>query len=184
MAGPTHGTLTLSANGSFVYTPNTNFTGTDSFTYEDLQGSTTSNVATVSITVNPKTFTVTNTNDSGPGSLRQAILNANQATSAAADTIRFKIPGTGPFIIIPQHPLPAVTHATVIDGYSQPGATSNTLQKGDDAVLEIQLSGLNAPGPDGLLITGGGSTVGAWIFTDSSTGFTSGAAARMWSPAT
>ena len=34
-------------------------------------------------------FTVTNTNDSGPGSLRQAILDAN--ASAGADTITFAI---------------------------------------------------------------------------------------------
>jgi len=39
------------------------------------------------------TFTVTNTNDSGAGSLRQAILDANAA--AGADTIAFNVSGTG-----------------------------------------------------------------------------------------
>lgn len=38
----------------------------------------------------PATFTVTSTNDSGPGSLRQAIMDANAATTA--DTILFKLP--------------------------------------------------------------------------------------------
>ena len=91
-------TLTLDLDGSFTYTPDKNFVGTDTFTYEDVQGSTVSNVATVTIDVNPKVYTVTNTNDSGPGSLRQAILDANLATSAPPDTILFDIPGTGPFI--------------------------------------------------------------------------------------
>jgi hypothetical protein len=45
------------------------------------------------------TFTVTNTNDSGTGSLRQAILDAN--SSGDADTIEFAIPGDGPFTIAP-----------------------------------------------------------------------------------
>ncbi|MFN2384920.1 MAG: hypothetical protein ABR576_01300 [Thermoanaerobaculia bacterium] len=40
------------------------------------------------------TFTVTNANDSGPGSLRQAILDANPA--GGSDSIAFQIPGPGP----------------------------------------------------------------------------------------
>ncbi|HEY3026191.1 MAG TPA: hypothetical protein VGJ55_08585, partial [Pyrinomonadaceae bacterium] len=39
-------------------------------------------------------FTVTNTNDSGAGSLREAILNAN--AQAGLDTINFNIPGSDP----------------------------------------------------------------------------------------
>ena len=52
VAGPSHGTLTLNANGSFTYTPNANYNGTDSFTYRANDGSAHSNVATVTITVN------------------------------------------------------------------------------------------------------------------------------------
>lgn len=48
---PAHGTVTLSANGAFVYTPNANFSGSDSFTYQASDGSSTSNVATVNLTV-------------------------------------------------------------------------------------------------------------------------------------
>jgi VCBS repeat-containing protein len=47
-----HGTLTLNADGSFTYTPATNYNGPDSFTYKANDGSLDSNVATVSITVN------------------------------------------------------------------------------------------------------------------------------------
>ncbi|HVK08484.1 MAG TPA: Ig-like domain-containing protein, partial [Gemmataceae bacterium] len=52
-AGPANGSLTLNANGSFTYTPNANFNGTDSFTYRASDGSLTSNLATVTITVSP-----------------------------------------------------------------------------------------------------------------------------------
>ena len=50
--GPSHGSLTLNANGSFSYTPKAGFSGTDSFTYYDTNGLAISNVATVTITVN------------------------------------------------------------------------------------------------------------------------------------
>jgi VCBS repeat-containing protein len=53
VAGPTNGTLTLNADGSFSYTPNANFNGVDSFTYTANDGSGTSAVATVNITVKP-----------------------------------------------------------------------------------------------------------------------------------
>jgi hypothetical protein len=50
--GPTNGSLTLNANGSFTYTPAANYNGPDSFTYKANDGTTDSNVATVSLTVN------------------------------------------------------------------------------------------------------------------------------------
>ena len=46
-SGPSHGTLTLNANGSFTYTPAANFNGSDSFTYRASDGTLTSNLATV-----------------------------------------------------------------------------------------------------------------------------------------
>src|SRR5262249_48639928 len=53
LAGPSHGQLTLSPNGSFTYQPGTNFNGADSFTYQATDGVTNSALATVTITVNP-----------------------------------------------------------------------------------------------------------------------------------
>jgi len=51
VSNPSHGTLTLSADGSFVYTPTPLFFGSDSFTYKAFDGQAVSNVATVSLTV-------------------------------------------------------------------------------------------------------------------------------------
>src|SRR5207249_1308904 len=53
VSGPSHGTLTLNADGSLVYMPALNFNGTDSFTYKASDGQAQSGVATVTITVTP-----------------------------------------------------------------------------------------------------------------------------------
>ena len=78
------------------------------------------------------TFAVTNVNDSGAGSLRQAILSAN-ASANVLDTITFNIGGVGPFTITPLTDLPTVIDPVVIDGYTQPGASANTLVNWDVA---------------------------------------------------
>ncbi len=48
-----HGTLTLNADGSFTYTPNEFFNGTDSFTYKAKDAALESEMAVVTITVTP-----------------------------------------------------------------------------------------------------------------------------------
>lgn len=48
---PSNGSLTLAPSGAVIYTPTTNFTGTDSFTYHAFDGLDDSNVATVLIDV-------------------------------------------------------------------------------------------------------------------------------------
>ncbi|KQP44266.1 DUF4347 domain-containing protein [Pseudorhodoferax sp. Leaf274] len=60
------------------------------------------------------TYTVTSTADSGAGSLRQAILDANN--TPGADTIGFAIAGTGVHTIALASALPAITRPVVIDG--------------------------------------------------------------------
>jgi uncharacterized repeat protein (TIGR03803 family)/VCBS repeat-containing protein len=59
VTAPSHGRLTLSANGAFTYTPAAAYKGPDSFTYKANDGTADSNVATVSITVTPATATLT-----------------------------------------------------------------------------------------------------------------------------
>ena len=52
VTGPTNGSASVNADGSFTYTPNANFNGSDTFTYKANDGSLDSAVATVTITVN------------------------------------------------------------------------------------------------------------------------------------
>jgi hypothetical protein len=65
------------------------------------------------------TFVVTTAADAGPGSLRQAILDAN--ATAGADAIRFAIPGGGVHRITPATALPAITDTLALDAATQPG---------------------------------------------------------------
>ncbi len=109
------------------------------------------------------TFTVANTNDSGLGSLRMAISDANTHANIDADTpdiIAFAIPGAGVHTIAPVSVLPAITDPVVIDGYTQSGASANTLSVGNNATLLIELNGQSVTGTAiGLDLDAGKSTV-------------------------
>jgi len=87
------------------------------------------------------TFSVTTAADTGAGSMRQAILDAN--ANPGADTIHFAIPGSGVQTIALGSSLPTISEALIIDGYSQPGASANTNgpDEGSNAVIRIELDG-------------------------------------------
>ncbi len=95
------------------------------------------------------TYTVSSTNDSGIGSLRQAILNANG--NSGSNTIVFDISGAGPFAIRPASVLPTITNVVVIDGTTEPNYAGNPL-------IEINGSNIGANN-DGLMVTAGGSMI-------------------------
>jgi len=107
------------------------------------------------------TFTVTTTADSGAGSLRQAILDAN--TNPGSDTIAFSITGSGVHTIQPAAPLPMITGPVTIDGYTQPGSSpnSNGPGLGDNSIHLIEIDGTN---------TGGGIFSAAFDFRSGSDG--------------
>ncbi len=87
-------------------------------------------------------LTVTNSNDSGPGSLRQALIDAN--ASPNLNRIRFSIGSTcGPRVITLNSLLPTIAHPLVIEGYSQPGASPNTAILGNNAVICVIINGNN-----------------------------------------
>jgi CSLREA domain-containing protein len=109
------------------------------------------------------TLTVNNTADPGDGdcnldggcTLREAINEANHTT---ADTIRFDIPGGGVKTISPATPLPDISDPVTIDGYTQPGASPNTLTNGSNAVLRIEINGEGLQNP-GLYIEDSDSVI-------------------------
>jgi hypothetical protein len=93
--------------------------------------------------------------------LRAAIEESND--TPGADTIKFDIGGTTSVkTISPNSPLPVITDTVTINGYSQPGASTNTRATGNNAVLKIQLNGTNAgtgPNANGLVIQADDSTI-------------------------
>jgi VCBS repeat-containing protein len=58
VTGPANGVLVLNADGSFSYTPNEGFIGSDTFTYQANDGLGLGNVATVTLTVTPEGTTL------------------------------------------------------------------------------------------------------------------------------
>jgi titin len=125
------------------------------------------------------TLSITNTADSGAGSLRQAMLDATNGL----DEIIFQIPGTGVQTIVLLSALPAITHPVVIDGTTQPGYAGTPLIEingaGGDGYAGLRLQTANSTikglainrfATQGLLIQGAGSNLvqGNFIGTDPS----------------
>ena len=115
------------------------------------------NVASFTTTVNaaPITFVVSNTNDSGAGSLRQAITDSN-LNAGVTNTINFLISGGGVVRTINlQSALPSITVPVMLDGWTQGGA-------GYTGPPLIELNGALAfPAANGINLNAGssGSTV-------------------------
>ncbi|MBN3032581.1 MAG: right-handed parallel beta-helix repeat-containing protein, partial [Candidatus Saganbacteria bacterium] len=148
--------------------------GNWSFSYSFTQGATVTATATdtlgdtsqFSVGADLGGTVVTNTNDSGWGSLRQAILNANAI--AGSHTIAFNIPNTDPgytteagvsfWKIQPTSALPGVTRdATVIDGTTQTANQGNTNPDGPEIVIfgdEEEYRGLTINGAQACTIEG------------------------------
>jgi len=107
------------------------------------------------------TFTVTNTNDGGAGSLRAAAAAAALVNSAAHDSIiAFDIPGPGVHTI--QLTGSIVLKDVTVDGYTQPGSRANTLAVGSNAILNIEIDGSLA-GAGAVGFTNQGTLQGAGI---------------------
>ncbi len=106
----------------------------------------------------PATFVVTNTNDSGAGSLRQAIEDANgNGNPSDMDVIEFNIAGSGVHRITPDSELPAVSEMVTIDGYSQPGASPNTAVSPlpFNAVIRVEVDGSGLDNEQGFIFING-----------------------------
>ncbi len=88
------------------------------------------------------TITVTSAADSGVGTLRQALLDANQTPDLTR--VHFNIPGACPRVINLQTLLPELSTNVRIDGYTQPGASRNTLFAANNANICIVLHNANS----------------------------------------
>jgi CSLREA domain-containing protein len=127
--------------------------------------------AGVVITVTSAADTAAN---DGVCTLREAITSANTNTASGGaagecvagavslDLIEFNVTGgcAVPCTITPGTALPSITAPVIVNGYSQPGASANTLAVGNDAVLKIEINGTTAGGVGLTLAAGsGGSTI-------------------------
>jgi len=98
----------------------------------------------------------------GECTLRAAITQANATANGPGgpDVIAFNIPGAGVHTIaVGSVTLPTISQPVIIDGYTQPGASANTLTTGNNAVLRIELNGAGAGSAIGLTVTATNSTI-------------------------
>ncbi|WP_338015317.1 beta strand repeat-containing protein [Altererythrobacter sp. C41] len=84
VTGPANGTLTLNPDGSFVYTPDANYSGTDSFTYRANDGTDSGTPVTVNLTVNSVNDAPVANDDSGTAS-EDSALTVSAATGLLAN---------------------------------------------------------------------------------------------------
>lgn len=87
------------------------------------------------------TYIVSDKSDSGAGSLRQAITDAND--NPGRDIITFNITGATPYNIVLASALPIVTEAVFIDGTTQPGYVDDPL---------VGVTGINAGNVNGFTL--------------------------------
>ena len=110
------------------------------------------------------TYTVINTNDSGAGSLRQAIIDAN--ANAGSDTIDFTVGGVGPHIINLLSALPTITDTVIIDATTQSGYAVGS------PVIILDGTGAGAEA-NGFVLQANNSTIAGFRIQDFVSGTTS-----------
>ena len=168
------GALTKAGAGTLTLTGTNNYGGGTSVNAGTLlvTGTLGSGAVTIapSATLNDQAI---NTNDTGLGSLRQAMLNAKAASGAGVNLITFNITGSGVHVISPHTSLPTLSSAVLLDGTSQPGYSGTPLIELDGVSAGAGVNGLNLAASsiivqgleinqflgDGITVTVGGDTV-------------------------
>src|SRR5256712_77559 len=160
VAGPSHGTLALNANGSFSYTPAANFNDTDSFTYKANGGTADSNVATVTITVtavnDAPSFTKgadqTVLEDAGPQTVSgwATAISAGPADESG-QTLNFIVTTTNTALFSAQPAVSATGTLTFTPAAGATGAATVTVQLHDNG--GVANGGVDTSAPQTLTIT-------------------------------
>ncbi len=133
VAGPSDATLTLNADGSFDYDPDTDFHGTDSFTYDASDGGLT-DTATVTITVNPVNDAPVAVDDS----------------AATDEDVAVSLPVAG--LLVNDGDVDG--DALTVVGVAASAATHGTVSLVSGAPAPVSIDFSVFPGPDQLLGTG------------------------------
>ena len=184
--GPSHGTLTLEADGRFVYTPAADYFGADSFTYRAISGAVTTNTATVAIAVSPVNdppaafdiADVTIDQDATTGPLPFVLADENPATvtlsAVSSDPVLVPLSaivfgGSGAARTVTVTPTPgragtAVIAVTATDEGGLPTTDNFTLTV--RAAARYTFVGVqNAPPPDKARFKAGSAIPMKWYFT-------------------
>jgi uncharacterized repeat protein (TIGR01451 family) len=124
---------------------------------------TSNNSIPTSVGVTGNAMTVVNTNNSGTGSLRQALLDAQNGLCVSPCAIGFNIPAP-PYVIQPPVDLPPLGNGISLDATTQPGYSGTP-------VVEIDLSA-NINSVSTLTLNGIGSTIRGFALTNGNNGIT------------
>jgi VCBS repeat-containing protein len=173
--GPSNGTLTLNGDGSFGYTPDANFNGTDSFTYHASDGTADSNVATVTITVNSNAPPTLSFLPSDDASVYSNDLSGNYGSSATLELREHKKQMVHSFLKFHINGIGGAVTSVKLRLYSNVGsnsivqiyAVSNDYLNTSDPWVEGGLTWDNAPQISGNPIASLDSVAsGTWIEFD------------------
>ncbi|MCZ4289288.1 Ig-like domain-containing protein [Hoeflea alexandrii] len=102
--GPAHGSLTFNADGSFVYTPDADYNGADSFTYTVNDGTSTTPPVTVDLAVTPvndapvipsETLLYQVENPSFSGGVPSYTINAAADQTGAIERVQYRMEAEG-----------------------------------------------------------------------------------------
>ncbi|MBB6055796.1 retention module-containing protein [Tolumonas osonensis] len=140
-----HGTLVLNENGTFTYTPDDNYNGTDSFVYEVSDGKGGTDTATVTITITP---------DNDPPVLD---LDGNDSTATGFNYNTHYVAGSAPISIGDFNDI-VITDPDVSDDITSATITLTNPQSGDVLAVGTLPAGIDySISPDGWIVTLTGS---------------------------
>ncbi|QDT46119.1 hypothetical protein Pan258_01360 [Symmachiella dynata] len=100
VSGPAHGTVRLYANGEFLYTPDADYVGQDSFSYRVVGSDSTSAAAAVTIDVQPPPLVLNDaeTGIENPFDSTNELINSSQAAAAISDAVAAQTSSQAPHL--------------------------------------------------------------------------------------